>query len=117
VLRALVEVEPEAHRRPLLKLRQVDHLGPLRLRLLLQREELRRHGLRLALPLPPAAAIYVHTATRQLSPRRPFHDPKSEQKGAVLLLPKKTKSAAEPRSALCLICLPPCEKSKKRGGA
>jgi hypothetical protein len=31
VLRALVQFEPEAHRRPLVQLRQVDELGPLRL--------------------------------------------------------------------------------------
>jgi hypothetical protein len=65
VLRALVQVQPEARRRPLVQLLHSCKLGALRLRL--QREELRRQENRLALPLPPAAAICAHVATDRIS--------------------------------------------------
>jgi hypothetical protein len=75
VLRALVEVEPEARRRPLVQ-EQLLKLGAL---------HLRRHGNRrrlcLALPLPPDAAICAPTSTNQSGqhqPTRPHH-PKTEQ--------------------------------------
>jgi hypothetical protein len=86
---------------------------PSRLRLLLlQRQELPGHGVRLALPLPLAAATYVRTPTQQISPR--VRDLLTIQKQSTSVPPKKTKSAEEPRRTLCLVWLPPCEKS---GGA